>query len=334
MPIATPTLLLSRADVRALLTLDECIEAVEFTLAAAARGEAPPPRSLGFPTVDGGFHVKAASFAGKRPYFAAKLNGNFPLNGSRHALPTIQGLVLLSDAHTGAPLAVLDSIEITILRTGAATAVAARRLAGADASRVTILGCGNQGWISLDALSRVRVLKSATVWDIDPRASEEFARRAETAFEFPVEPVGGIGARRSATRSSDIVITCTPSKAPILHENDVVPGTFVAAVGADSETKHEIDPRLMASSKVVTDDTDQCARIGDLHHAIETGAMRADQVHASLGEVLCGLRPGRESAREVIVFDSTGTALQDVAAAALVFERALQSGRGTPHVFA
>jgi alanine dehydrogenase len=330
---ADAPLLLSRADVRELLSLDDCIEAVEAAFIAAGRGQAPAPRSLGFPVAGGGFHVKAATLSLDRPYFAAKLNGNFPGNRVRHSLPTIQGLVLLSDATNGTPLAILDSIEITILRTGAATGVAARRLARADASSAAILGCGNQGRVSLDALARVRTLKRAFVWDIDLLAAARLAAESQDRLGFPVE-VTSDDERRDATRTSHIVVTCTPSKTPILGENDIGPGTFVAAVGADSETKHEIESGLMARAKVVTDEAEQCSRIGDLRAAIAAGVMRADQVLANLGEILCGTAHGRTSDDDIIVFDSTGTALQDVAAAAIVYERALKAGRGARHAFA
>lgn len=330
---STPVLLLSRGDVRELLSMDDCIEAVENAFVAAAEGRAPQPRALGFSVTDGGFHVKVASLALERPYFVAKLNANFPSNRERFGLPTIQGLVLLTDSKNGRPLAVLDSMEITILRTGAATAVAARRLARADASVVTILGCGNQGRVSLRALSRVRALQRVYLWDIDADVAARLANeaRAEHGQAIVMEVISD---RTSGTRESDIVVTCTPSREPILMRGDVRVGTFVAAVGADSETKHEIAVDLLRGAKVVTDDAEQCSRIGDLHHAIAAGALRCDEVHANLGDVLSGKKPGREGEDEIILFDSTGTALQDVAAAALVYERALTSGRGTRFSFA
>ena len=328
-----PPRLLSRGDAKELLSIDDCIDAVEKAFIAAAEGRAPQPRSLGFPSGDGGFHVKVASLTLGRSYFAAKLNGNFPQNGTRFGLPTIQGLILLSDAENGRPLAVLDSIEITILRTGAATAVAARRLARPGPSTVTILGCGNQGRVSLEALSRVRPLSRVFLWDIDAAAAEKLANEASRTL-VSTTALGTAADKRAATRKSDIVVTCTPSREPLLHPEDVSPGTFIAAVGADSESKHEISASLLSKAKVVTDDAEQCSRIGDLHHAIDAGAMRREGVHANLGEILSGSRSGRESDDEIIVFDSTGTALQDVAVASLVYERALASGRGASFRFA
>jgi ornithine cyclodeaminase/alanine dehydrogenase len=131
-----------------------------------------------------------------------------------------------------------------------------------------------------------------------------------------------------AVRKSDVCVTSTPAKKYFLSNDWVAPGTFVAAVGADNEEKQELDPRLLASNKVVADITEQCAQIGDLHHAIAEGMMTPGDVHAELGEIAAGSKPGRTSEEEIIIFDSTGTALQDVAAAALVYERALESGHG------
>lgn len=323
------TIVLTRSDVERLLSIDECIGAVETAFIDAAMGRAPRARSLGFPSGGGGFHVKAARLDRGAPYFAAKLNGNFPANRDRGLpLPTIQGVILLSDAENGRPLAVMDSIAITILRTGAATAVAARVLAKSGASTIAIVGCGSQGLVSLRAISRVREVRRALVWDIDPSRASSFG----SSLPSSVEPQVAIEVARDvrgAARDADIVVTCTPSKAAFLGPDDVRPGAFIAAVGADNETKSEIAPALMARAAIVTDDTEQCARIGDLHHAIGAGTSSLQSVRAELGEVLAGLKPGRLRDDEVVVFDSTGTALQDVAAAAIVYERAAAAGMGT-----
>ena len=114
----------------------------------------------------------------------------------------------------------------------------------------------------------------------------------------------------------------------MLFEDFLRPGAFLAAIGADSEDKQEIDARLMAASTIVTDVTEQCAAFGDLHHAVASGLVRSEGVYAELGEIVAGKKPGRRSAEEVIVFDSTGMALQDVGAAAVVLERARATGRG------
>ncbi len=319
------SLLLGRRDVTALLDLDECIVAVEHAFKSHAEGRSLPPGTLGIHSRDGGFHIKAAGLELARPYFAAKVNGNFFQNKQRFGMPNIQGVIALCDAENGYPLAVMDSIEITILRTGAATGVAAKYLARPDASVATIIGCGNQGRISLRALATVRRLERVYAFDIDHDQAARYAEELSSELRIPVTVVRDFS---DAVRLSDICVTCTPSKQPYLNRSDVMPGAFIAAVGADNEDKQELDPRLIAASKVVVDSLDQCAIIGDLKLALKEGLMTKADAHAEIGEVIAGRKPGRENREEVIVFDSTGTALQDVAAAAIVYERAVATDRG------
>lgn len=319
------TLILTRGDVAALLTLDECIAAVEEAFAQQGEGRALGPGVLGLHVPGGGFHVKAAGLRLSRLYVAVKLNANFPENGPRRGLPTIQGVVALSDGETGRPLALMDSMEITVLRTGAATAVAARHLARADARVAAIVGCGRQGRIQLAALGRVRALERAYAVDADPAVARRFAEEMSTRLGLDVRSAGGLA---EVAPLADICVTCTPSRAPLLGREHVVPGTFIAAVGADDEDKQELDPELMAAGTVVVDSLEQCASIGDLHHAIARGVLSPVDVHATLADVVTGRKPGRRSAGEITIFDSTGVAVEDVAAAAAVFEKAIATGRG------
>ncbi|HZR27209.1 MAG TPA: ornithine cyclodeaminase family protein [Terriglobales bacterium] len=320
------TLLLARADISELLGLDECITVVHEAFRQHGEGRTATPKVLGMPAADGGFHIKAALLGLSTPYFAAKLNGNFFHNHQRFGMPNIQGLIVLCDANNGYPLAVMDSIEITILRTGAATAVAARHLARPDSKVATICGCGNQGKIQLRALRRVLPLQHVYAFDLNESRARGFAREFSQELGIEVEVVQELA---TAVRKSDVCVTCTPAKKYFLHRDCVAPGTFLAAVGADNEEKQELDPRLLASSKVVADILDQCVEIGDLHHALAQGLIERGSVHAELGEVVAGKKPGRTSKDEITVFDSTGTALQDVAAAAVVYERATLQECGT-----
>jgi alanine dehydrogenase len=319
------TLLLRRSDIAALLGVEECIAAVEQAFMLYAQGRTTPPGILGIHTPGGGFHIKAGLLELGRTYFAAKTNANFPQNMKRFGLPLIQGVIVLCDGENGYPLALMDSMEITIVRTGAATGVAAKYLARPDANVATICGCGNQGRISLRALAEVRPLTLAYAFDIDEKQGERFAR--ELSQELGIE-IRGVNDLAKAVAESDICVTCTPSKEPFLKREYVSPGTFIAAVGADSEEKQELDPGLMKSSKIVVDLLEQCATIGELHHALDKGLVTRSDVHAELGEVIAGKKAGRTSTDEVIIFDSTGTALQDVAAAAIVYEKAISSGKG------
>jgi ornithine cyclodeaminase/alanine dehydrogenase len=327
---AVGTILLDRAEVATLLTLDECIAAVEGAFRQHGLGNTPAPRVLGMASVDGGFHVKAALLNSSSPFFAAKLNGNFFHNRERFAMPNIQGLIILCDARNGVPLAVMDSIEITILRTGAATAVAAKYLARPESKVVTLCGCGNQGRVQLRALSRVLPVQHVYAFDVREDQKQKLVRELSQELGIDIEPVRDLSA---ATRKSDVCVTCTPSRKFFLHKNHVLPGTFVAAVGADNDDKQELEPSLLACSKVVTDVREQCAEIGDLHHAIDAGLMCLSDVHAELGEIVADRKPGRTSAEEITVFDSTGTELQDVAAAAVVYERAARSNAGSRFCF-
>ncbi|MEP7325989.1 MAG: ornithine cyclodeaminase family protein, partial [Gemmatimonadota bacterium] len=151
--------------------------------------------------------------------------------------------------------------------------------------------------------------------------ADMFARDMGQKLGIPVRAAAQLA---TATVASQIIVTCTPAKQHFLGPKQVRPGAFVAAVGADNPEKQEIDPALMGQSTVVVDNLDQCRTVGDLHHAIVAGVMSAEQVAADLGAVVAGKHPGRSTREEIIVFDSTGTALQDAAAAAIVYKRALE----------
>src|SRR4051812_31065200 len=275
---------------------------------------------------DGGFHVKAGFLTADRPYFAAKINSNFPQNAQRHALPTIQGAVILFDAANGQPLAIMDSMAITALRTAAATAIAAKYLAAEQCEVALICGCGAQAWAQLHALLCVRRMGRIYAYDQDRKRAGAFAADASRELQIEVMPMTDLAA---ALAASAIVVTCTTARRYFITREMVRPGTFIAAVGADHEEKQEIDPRLLAAATVVTDLTDQACAIGDLHHAIVAGTMTRDAVHAELGEIVAGRKRARATAEEIIVFDSTGTGLQDVAAAIATYSRALELRVGT-----
>lgn len=313
------TLLLTRSEVKDLLDLRTCIEAVEQAFRQHGEGKAPDPAVAGVHVPGGGFHVKAGVLDVGRPYFVAKTNANFMKNRSRFGLPTIQGTIVLHDAENGYPLAVIDSIEVSILRTGAATAVAAQHLARANASVVVVAGCGAQGRVQLRSVARVLPLKQAFVWDVDRRQAEALADELAPELGFPITPVDDLLAH---TVRADVCITCTPSFEYLLGPDDVRAGTFIAGVGVDNPHKKEIQPALLARSRVVVDVLEQCATIGDLHHALEAGSMIRDQVYGELGSIVAGRMPGRTDDQQIMVFDSTGMALQDAAATIAVYERA------------
>ncbi len=227
------------------------------------------------------------------------------------------------DTSDGRLLALMDSIEITILRTGAATALAARYLAREDSATATICGCGTRGRIQLEAIVKTRPIRRVFAYDSDHAVTSRFAQERSGTLGVDVRPADDLVA---AVRQSDICVTCTPARRAVIGPADVRPGTFIAAVGADSEDKQELAPELLCAARVVVDNLEQCATIGELHHALTLGLVTRESVHAELGELIAGTATGRRSRDEITIFDSTGTAVQDVAPAALVYERARAHG--------
>jgi alanine dehydrogenase len=317
--------ILGEVDVRRLLPMAACIDAVESAFRARGAGK-PATSAVAALALDGGvLHAKLGRLDGPRRYAVTKINANFPENFRKHSLPTIQGLVVLFDASRGTVLAVLDSGSLTAVRTAAASAVAARYLSAGDASTAAFIGCGIQARAHIDALLQVRPIDRAIFFDIDRQAAERLAADAGTAFGISAEVASDI---ESAVSDIPIVVTTTPSRKAFLTTKHIRSGAFIAAVGADSESKHEIDPDLMREAIVVVDDLAQCSRFGDLHHALAAGVMDITDVRGSLDQIVSGQVRGRTTAEETIIFDSTGVAIEDVAAAVLAFEEAEKIGAG------
>ena len=317
--------LLTKSDIEGLLDIRSCIDGVENAFRLKGEGRAGPGGILGVHVAGGGFHAKAALLELSRPYFAVKVNANFPENPLTRELPTIQGVLVLFDASNGVPLAVMDSMAITTLRTAAASAVAATFLARREAHTATFIGCGVQARAHVAAISAVRELERAFVFDLDALKARTFAQEMQTLHAFEIIVATDLG---RATRDSDIVVTTTSAKRAFLGRDYLSDGAFVAAVGADNEHKQEIEVDLLRTSVIIADDLEQCATIGDLHHALDAGAVARHDVRATLDEVVAGVKPGRISEDEIIIFDSTGMAMEDVAAASIVFERALSTSAG------
>jgi alanine dehydrogenase len=318
-------LILSRAEIARLMDYDDYVDALEATYRAAAAGRVAAPPALGLPVTAGSFHAKGAAVLGDESKVAIKINGNFPNNAATHGLPTIQGIIYLAEGSNGRPLAVMDSIEVTINRTAAATTLAARYLARPDSKTVTICGVGVQGRIQLKAIAAAVKLERIFVWDIDQDRAAAFAREMGAALSLEVQPSIDL----ACARQSDVIVTCTSARRAFLTSDLVRPGTFIAAVGADNADKSEIDPKLYAKCLVVVDSPEQATAIGDLHHAIAAGTVSPSHVHASLGELIAGAKQGRTDADAITLFDSTGMGLQDLSAAVAVYQRAIAAGVGT-----
>lgn len=320
----TGLLILSRADIARLMDYGDYVDAVEAAFRAAAEGRAVAPPASALHVPGGSFHAKGAGLLGDDAKVAIKINGNFPGNPASNGLPTVQGVIYLADAANGRPLALMDSIEVTLNRTGAATTLAARHLARADSRVATICGAGVQGRIQAIAIAQAFKLERIHVWDLRPEAATALATELTDLLKIDVR-----AGQLACARDSDIVVTCTSAHQAFLTSDLVRPGTFIAAVGADNSDKSEIDPAVYAGARVVVDSLEQCAEIGDLHHALLADKTAHDIVHATLSEIIAGYKPGRCDDREITLFDSTGMGLQDVAAAVAIYRRALAAGVGT-----
>jgi alanine dehydrogenase len=313
------TLLLTRRQVSSLLDFDECVRVVEEAFRLYAEGKTLKPALMHVDSIGGEFHIKAGGIELAKRYFALKVNGGFFQNVKRFGMPNIQGVIVLCDGENGYPLAIMDSVEITLKRTGAAAAVAAKYLACPESRVATICGCGTQGRIQLQAMNTVFPLERVYLFDNAPGQAEALRDQMAHRVNASLEATKNLS---EAVRGSDICVTCTPSHHAFLGRGDVLPGTFIAAMGADSPDKQELDPELLKANTVVVDLIEQCVQVGELHHAIDQG-MRKEDVYAELGEIVAGKKPGRTSEDQIIIFDATGTALQDVASAVAVYQKAL-----------
>ncbi len=290
------------------------LASAERAFSSLARAEAvvPPPIGLDLPWVAGEVHVKGAALVGS-PVFAFKVATGFYGNPER-GLPSGSGLVLVFDATTGYPLAVLaDNGYLTDLRTAAAGALATRWLAPDRPLTVGLVGAGVQARLQMRLISRVRPIRSVRVWSRSESSGAGCASALRESLGVAVTPVGRVS---DAVMDADLVVTVTPSRSALVEAAMLGPGTTVIAVGSDGPEKQELDPDVMRwAGKIVTDLTAQCARIGELHHAIRSGVTSEAAVHAQLGEIVLGSRAGRESEGETIVCDLTGVGAQDAAIA-------------------
>jgi alanine dehydrogenase len=319
-------IVLARSETAALASLPGCIEAVRQAFFAYGSGGALGLARVHIPGVGGGvFHLAAGGVdLGERgAAVCVKLNGRFPLSSG---LPgeRVQGAILVADATDGTPIALLDSAVVTTLRTAAVTAVVFDHLASPNAVSALVIGAGRQGKGQVDALAQDGRIGQLRLFDVDRAAADRLAGYARD-LGLDAQSEADVHA---AARASDVIVTVTPARAPIVDAADVSPGTLVVALGADAPGKQELDPALLAGARVVVDVLAQAAESGELQHPLARGLMTRDQVHAELGEVVAGTRPGRTEADEIFVFDGTGTALQDLAAATLLIGEARRRGVG------
>ncbi|SRR5579883_2285806 len=317
-------LILEEPEIRELLDPVSCIAAVEaaFTAYAAGHAELPDVIHLDVPERRGEIHIKAGYLHGGTCW-AVKVASTFPSNPVL-GRPANGGLVVVFDAETGVPAALLlDNGYITDLRTAAAGAVAARQLAREEIDVVGVVGSGIQARLQVQLLAHVRRFREVRIWGRRVDGARDCAAQLRATGALPE----GVTARAEpmierAVRGADLVFTVTPSRVPLVRAEWVGAGSLVIAVGSDGADKQELDVGVLAAAdRVVADSLPQCRRIGEIHHAVLAGLLDEQRV-TELGQITGGRAPGRRRADERIVCDLTGVGVQDVAAAALVVDRA------------
>jgi alanine dehydrogenase len=318
------TRLLDGDDVAAYASLPAVIAAVEDAFAAYQRGDAQMPAKsyVDLPQYDGDFRSMPAYLdTGEWDAAGLKWINVHTENGERFGLPTVLGTMIYSDPRNAFPLAVMDGRELTTLRTGAAAAVATDHLAVPDASRMGLVGAGVQASTQLEAIAEVRPIEEVVVADRNDERVAAFVDAYDDRFD-----VRGGSIREAA--GADVLSTITPVESPIVPRDALGERTHVNAIGADAPGKHEHDDRTLLDAKLVVDDYEQCTHSGEINVPYAAGTLTDDDIYGTLGEVVSGAKDGRTPADELTVFDSTGLAIQDVAAAHVVYEHATEAGGG------
>lgn len=319
-------LVLPHDDVKRLLPMDDCIELMAEVLADLARGSVWQPlrfviRPPDEPSLMG---LMPGHRSQPQPAYGLKVICIFPGNPAK-GIDAHQGGVLLFDGETGVPRALLDASAVTEIRTAAVSGVATRLLAREDAKELAILGSGVQARSHLEAMAKVRPFARARVWSRTPEHARAFA--AEAAAPFPVEATA---TAEDTVRGADVVVTATSAREPVVTHEWLAPGAHVNAVGSSIPTARELDADTVAAAALFADTRESMLNEGgDYLFAVEERGIGPEHIRAELGEVLIGEREGRRSADELTVFKSLGVAVEDLAAAELVYARAREAGAGT-----
>ncbi|CAG9232351.1 cyclodeaminase [Paraburkholderia caribensis] len=324
----TAITLLGEAQLRELVPLDlaaiDQIESAFLSLATEAVAM-PPILRLDLPEHRGEVDVKTA-YLPRFDSFAIKVSPGF-FDNPKLGLPSLNGLMLVLSAKTGLTEAVLlDNGYLTAVRTAAAGAVAARWLAKQHAPNVAVIGAGEQARLQLQALAMVRKVERVTVWARNRANAEQFAADMSGQLRIACEVARDV---HDALAKADIAITTTPTTEPLVHAADLHPGLHITAVGSDAEHKNEIAPQALVAARYVCDRVTQTRVLGELHHAIEAGAVDAAAPHAELGQIIAGQAQGRTRDSDITLCDLTGTGAQDTAIATLAVARARAANAGT-----
>jgi ornithine cyclodeaminase len=320
-------LILDSQQIRELLPMRDCIELMADALSSLARGEVFQPLRtiIRPPEARGLLGLMAAYRTGDQGAFGMKAICVFPGN------PAIgkdahQGAVMLFSRETGEMIALMNASEITAIRTAAVSAVATRLLAREDAHELAIIGAGVQARTHLGALDAVRSIKHARVACRNIEHAHEIAREMQPRFSFPIEPVK---TNEEAVRGADLIVTATSSQEPVINKDWISPGAHVNAIGTHSPNSREIDSATMAASRIFVDRRESALNeAGDYLLAAKEGLIDADSILAEIGELLIGTKHGRNSVNEITLFKSLGLAIEDVACAEYLYQKALSQDFG------
>jgi alanine dehydrogenase len=316
--------LLTKTDVEQVLTMGDTISVMEDAFRAHGAGKVvqPPPVRINAAKHEGRLTARAA-YIEPMDAVGLKFTGGYYANPRKYGLPSILGVIVLVDAKSGAPLAIMDASFITGIRTGALGAVAARYLARNDSSIVGVIGAGTQGRFQLRGLHEIFEIEEVRVTDMSKSALASYVNdmRGELGLEIRAVVSG-----QDAAAGADVIVTCTPSLNPVLMADWGDAGSHINTIGG----KHELDPQIMKlADKIVVDEWAQTKGTRDFQTALAAGIISEDDVHGDIGEVVLGTKAGRTSRSEVTLFVTSGLAVEDVAAATRAYSRAQVRGIGT-----
>ncbi|MGP8322338.1 MAG: alanine dehydrogenase [Methanosarcinaceae archaeon] len=316
---------LNQNDVKSVLDMPAAMDVVEkaFKQHGLKKVQMPPKTYLYFDKYNGDLRTMP-SFLEMQNITGVKIVNAHPDN-LKIGLPTVMALVVLNSTETGAPLAVMDGTYLTGIRTGAAGGIAAKYFARPDSKVIGMVGAGNQARTQLIALAQVFNIEQVIITSKVISHYEEFENEMKGIVDCELLKTPHI----KEVCDCDILVTTTPVRSPVVRSEWVREGTHINAIGADAKGKQELDSQLMTRTKIVVDDIVQASHSGEVNVPLSTGVISNEDIYCELGEVIAGIKPGRKSDDEITVFDSTGLAIQDLATANLVFERAVNMGIGS-----
>ena len=308
------TLLLDKNATSNLLDMADVMKVVEEAFISWVEGKASMPPKSYLLVEKGDFRAMPAAIPG-----AAGVKWvNVHTHNAARGLPTVIGVYILSDPETAYPQAIMDATEITAYRTAATAAIASRYMAKKESHTLGIVGAGKQAHYQILAHARVFDIRQINVADL-----------SEAAIDGLISSLPGFTFKKCSAEmavSSDIVCTLTPSRSPVVRREWVKPGTHINAVGADAPGKQELEPAVLSDARVVVDDLRQASSAGEINIPVSGGLYKATDIYATLGEIITGKKQGRTDGEMITVFDSTGVAIEDVAVAKVVFEKAIDIG--------